>query len=127
MFYKDRENRRGGGVALYVRDTLQCCLNNKIKTDNKAESIWVDIKEGSQSVVLGVVYRPPTSTEEINTSLWQELNRAGRCSGTQVTAPCTPFSVTFSPFRFHSLYCTDFCLSSLLPHSLTCTHSVHAL
>ena len=22
LFYKDRENRRGGGVALYVRDTL---------------------------------------------------------------------------------------------------------
>ncbi len=80
MFYKDRENRRGGGVALYVRDTLQCCMNNRIKTNNKAESIWVDIKEGSQSVVLGVVYRPPTSTEEINTSLWQELNRAGRYS-----------------------------------------------
>ncbi len=56
MFYKDRENRRGGGVALYVRDTLQCCMNNRIKTDNKAESIWVDIKGGSQSVVLGVVY-----------------------------------------------------------------------
>ncbi len=72
------ENRRGGGVALYVRDTIQCCINSRIKTDCKTESIWVDIKEGSQSIVLGVVYRPPTSTKEINTSLWQEINRAGR-------------------------------------------------
>ncbi len=39
LFYKDRENRRGGGVALYVRDTLQCCINSKIKTNSKTESI----------------------------------------------------------------------------------------
>ena len=78
LFYKDRENRRGGGVALYVRDTLQCSINGRIKTDNKTESLWVDIKEGSQAVVIGVVYRPPRSTMEVNTSLWQELNRASK-------------------------------------------------
>ena len=53
LFHKDRENRRGGGVALYVRDTLQCCINSKIKIDNKTESLWVDINEGSQSLGLG--------------------------------------------------------------------------
>ena len=69
LFHKDRENRRGGGVALYVRDTLQCCINSKIKTDNKTESLWMDIKEGSQSVVLGLVYRPPSASQEINSLL----------------------------------------------------------
>ena len=78
LFYKDRENRRGGGVALYVRDTLQCCINSKIKTDNKTESLWVDIKEGSHSVILGLVYRPPSASQEINSSLWQEIDRASR-------------------------------------------------
>ena len=78
LFYKDRENRRGGGVALYVRDTLQCCTNSKIKTDNKTESLWVDIKQGSESIVLGLVYRPPNASQEINSSLWQEINRASR-------------------------------------------------
>ena len=78
LFYKDRENRRGGGVALYIRDTLQCCINGKIKTDSKTESLWVDIKEGSQTVVLGLVYRPPNASQEINSSLWQELNRASK-------------------------------------------------
>ena len=78
LLYKDRENRRGGGVALYIRDTLQCCINGKIKTDSKTESLWVDIKEGSQTVVLGLVYRPPNASQEINSSLWQELNRASK-------------------------------------------------
>ena len=78
LFYKDRENRRGGGVALYIRDTLQCCINSKIKTDSKTESLWVDIKEGSQTAVMGLVYRPPNASQEINSSLWQELNRASR-------------------------------------------------
>ena len=78
LFYKDRENRRGGGVALYVRDTLQCCTNSKIKTDNKTESLWVDIKQGSESIVMGLVYRPPNASQEINSSLWQEINRASR-------------------------------------------------
>ena len=85
LFYKDRENRRGGGVAMYVRDSLQCSVNSKIKTDNKAESLWVDIKEGAQSVVLGLVYRPPNASDEINSSIWQEINRAGRYSQVCVT------------------------------------------
>ena len=36
LFHKDRI---GGGVALYVGDTLQCCVNNVIKTDDGVESI----------------------------------------------------------------------------------------
>ena len=80
LFHKDRDHRKGGGVALYVRDTLQCCLNDKIKTDGKTETLWVDIKDGSQTVVMGVVYRPPNTTNDSNTALWQEIDKAGRYS-----------------------------------------------
>lgn len=61
-------------LTLYIMDTLQFCINSKINTDNKTESLWVDIKERSQSVVLGLVYRPPNALQEINSLLWQEIN-----------------------------------------------------
>ena len=31
LFHKDRIGRRGG-ASLYVQDSLQCCVNNVIKT-----------------------------------------------------------------------------------------------
>ena len=40
LFHVDSENKKGGGVVLYVRDTLQCCLHSIIKTDSKTESLW---------------------------------------------------------------------------------------
>ena len=45
IFHKDRVGRKGGGVVLYARDTLQCCINKSVKTNNNTESIWIDIKE----------------------------------------------------------------------------------
>ena len=60
LFHKDRIGRRGG-VALYVRDTLQCCVNNVNKTDDSVESICigVKIKEAVEKTDFGVMYGPP--------------------------------------------------------------------
>ncbi|MPC99052.1 hypothetical protein E2C01_094446 [Portunus trituberculatus] len=38
----------------------------------------VEIKEGSQPTVLGLLYRPLNATKQINSSLWQELNTTNR-------------------------------------------------
>lgn len=38
----------------------------------------MDIKEGSQSFVLGLMYIPPKASEGTNSSLWQEINRPSR-------------------------------------------------
>lgn len=42
----------------------------------------MDIKGGWQSfpVVLRLAYRSPNVAEEINSSLWEEMNKAGRYS-----------------------------------------------
>ncbi len=48
-----------GGVALYVKDTLKCSLNNSIQTGDDSESVWVDIHKGKGKLTLGVLYRPP--------------------------------------------------------------------
>jgi len=44
LFRKDRPTRRGGGVALYVREQLECielCLR---ADEEQVESLWVRIK-----------------------------------------------------------------------------------
>ena len=53
MFHKDRRGRKGGGVVLYARETLQCCVNSTMKIDDNTDTIWVDIKEGREKIVLG--------------------------------------------------------------------------
>ena len=78
LFHKDREGRRGGGVALYVKDTLNSYVNTAIKTDSNTESLWIDIIIGRKKFVLGIIYRPPDMGAEASASLLQELERASR-------------------------------------------------
>ena len=78
LFHKDRTGRRGGGVAVYIRDTLQCCVNNSIRLDDKTESIWIDLKEGAHAMLLGVIYRPPNTCKEDSMLLWQEISKASK-------------------------------------------------
>ena len=46
IFHTDREIRKGGRVALYVRNALSYCPNNNIMTDNRIQTLWMNIKEG---------------------------------------------------------------------------------
>ena len=48
IHYFGEENWKGGGVVLYVRNTLQYRLNSKIKADNKTKTLWVDIKKDTR-------------------------------------------------------------------------------
>ena len=78
MFHKDREGRKGGGVALYVRNTLNSSVNRTIKTDRNTESLWIDITIGGRKIVVGIIYRPPDLNEEASASLLQEITRGSR-------------------------------------------------
>ena len=49
FFHRDREGRRGGGVALYVRNTLNSYVNTTIRTDRNTESLWIDIIIGGKN------------------------------------------------------------------------------
>jgi len=67
-FRKDRPKRRGGGVALYVKEQLECielCLG----TDEEGvESLRARIKGQSYmgDIIVGVYYRPPDQEEEVD-------------------------------------------------------------
>jgi len=73
LFRRDRQGRRGGGVALYVRDCFDCIeLNN---CDDKVKCLWVKMrgKANKADVLLGVFYRPPNQDEEDDEAFCKQL------------------------------------------------------
>ena len=69
MFRKDRIGRRGGGVILYVKESIQAY---EIKLEREAdcdEAVWCKIVSGNSKLTIGLVYRSPNIKEEDNTKI----------------------------------------------------------
>ena len=67
LFRKDRQGRRGGGMALYVKE---CFEVTKLMTGgNKVESLWVKIRGRADKadILVGICYRPPNQDEVVQT------------------------------------------------------------
>ena len=63
MFRKDIIGRRGGGVLLYIKDTIPAY---EVQLQEKAdcnEAIWCNLVTGHTTVIIGVVYRCPNITK----------------------------------------------------------------
>jgi len=80
LFRKDRPTRRGGGVALYVReklDSIELCLG---VDDEGVESLWVRIKGQSHmgNIVVDVYYGPPDQEEEVDDAFYRQLQAASQ-------------------------------------------------
>ena len=59
MFRKDRLGRRGGGVILYIKESIQAY---EIKLEKEAEceeAVWCNIVTGKSTLTVGLVYRSP--------------------------------------------------------------------
>lgn len=54
----DRQNQRGGGVLLYVHESIKFNLLQSTNT-NHIEAIWITASLHSQTVAIAAVYRPP--------------------------------------------------------------------
>ena len=77
LFRRDRPRRRGGGVAVYARSTLNCklCDITAAPTDRRLELLWVQLQHANKTVVIGALYHPPKSLYN-NTDLIQEIDRS---------------------------------------------------
>ena len=65
MFRRDRIGRRGGGVILYIKESIQAY---EIKLDREAdydEAVWCNIVTGNLTLTIGLVYRSPNINEEV--------------------------------------------------------------
>ncbi|RMC15976.1 hypothetical protein DUI87_08183 [Hirundo rustica rustica] len=78
LFRRNRQGRRGGGVALYIKQTFDT-VGIETKEDG-VECLWVRIKgKGKKAdILLGVCYRPPNQEEEVDNLFYKQL---GNVSG----------------------------------------------
>ncbi|KAK4831654.1 hypothetical protein QYF61_018621 [Mycteria americana] len=78
LFRRDRRGRRGGGVALYVRECLGSLELHD--GDDRVECLWVRIrgKANKSDIVVGVCYKPPNQDEETDELFYKQLGEASR-------------------------------------------------
>ena len=68
MFRKDRirgDKKRGGGILLYIRDTLTAIRLEE--DDTISETLWVKLLgniDGAKDIVIGVCYESPSATND---------------------------------------------------------------
>ena len=65
LFRRDRAKKRGGGVALYVRQGIKCELYSPFSDDlsnQRFELLWVKACLLNQDLFIGVLYHPPKSS-----------------------------------------------------------------
>jgi len=79
-FRKDRPTRRGGGVALYVREQLEYIELGLGADEEGVESLWVTIKGQAHKgeITVGVYYKPPDQEEEIDEAFYRQLQAASQ-------------------------------------------------
>ncbi|GAB0197130.1 hypothetical protein GRJ2_002178300 [Grus japonensis] len=79
LFRKDRQGRRGGGVALYVNDQLECMERHLGMDEEPTESLWVRIKGRTGDITAGVCFRPPDQGDRADEALYRQIGAAS-CS-----------------------------------------------
>ena len=73
-YYIIHKDLKGRGTCIYFANHLiasQITLNSDFK-----ESVWCEIVINSEKILLGCIYRSPSSTPDNNTALLQELEQA---------------------------------------------------
>ncbi|GAB0205316.1 mitochondrial enolase superfamily member 1 [Grus japonensis] len=80
LFRKDRQGRRGGDVALYVNEQLECMDLHLGMDEEPAESLSVRIKgrAGAGDIIAGVCYRPPDQGDRADEALYRQIGAASR-------------------------------------------------
>ena len=67
-----RAKRRGGGVSIYLKDSIEYFPRNDLSCQNNVmESVFIEVDKDqvnkNKNVVVGVIYRPPnTNISEFN-------------------------------------------------------------
>ena len=74
-FRTDRNNRPGGGVVIYVRDTFSCIRRTNLEIRG-LEAVWVEILIESKKVLVGGFYRPPNTDAHYFNHIIESIDRA---------------------------------------------------
>ena len=64
MFRRYLIGRRGGGVILYVKESIQAYEIKLEREANCDEAVWCKIVSGNKKITIGLVYRPNIKEED---------------------------------------------------------------
>ena len=78
MFRKDRIGRRGGGVLLYIKETIPAYEVQLKEEADCNEAIWCKLVTGHTTVTIGVVYRCPNITKQNNEKLHNAISEVSK-------------------------------------------------
>ena len=78
MFRKDRMGRRGGGVLLYIKDTIPAYEVQLQEEADCNEAIWCKLVTGHTTFTIGVVYRCPSITKQNNEKIHNAISEVSK-------------------------------------------------
>ena len=78
MFRKDRIGRRGGGVLLYIKETVPAYAVQLQEESDCNEAIWCKLVTGHTTVTIGVVYRCPNITKQTNDIIHNAISEVNK-------------------------------------------------
>ena len=78
MFRKDRMGRRGGGVLLYIKETIPAYEVQLQEEADCKDALWCNIVTGHTTVTIGVVYRCPNITIQNNEKIHNAISEVSK-------------------------------------------------
>ena len=72
---KKNRNRHGGGVLLYVKDGIDYSEITELVSE-QVESVWIKLMYKKETLMLGVVYRPPSSKNDYFNCVLDQIDHA---------------------------------------------------
>ena len=78
MFRKDRMGRRGGGVLLYIKETIPAYEVQLQEEADCKEALWCNLVTGHTTVTIGVVYRCPNITIQNNEKIHNAISEVSK-------------------------------------------------
>jgi len=77
-FRRYRWGRRGRGIALYIKKSIQCEELPLKNSHEQVKSLWLRIRGKKGNPVIGVYYRLPNQGESIDETFFLQLQEALR-------------------------------------------------
>ena len=78
MFRKDRIGRRGGGVLLYIKETIPAYEIQLQEEADCKEALWCNLVTGHTTVTIGGVYRCPNITIQNNEKIHNPITEVSK-------------------------------------------------
>ncbi|MBA1446783.1 MAG: hypothetical protein FE835_18145 [Gammaproteobacteria bacterium] len=78
MFRKDRQERKGGGVILYIKECIQAYEVQLKSEADCEEAIWCNIVTRHSTLTIGLVYRSPNIGHEEDVKLQNAIKETSK-------------------------------------------------